>query len=203
MCGLTPAPTSKRFRAWLKAVLRLAENLPASDIGRPYETGSGWSMMGGAMATYHLSEEALKSRLHKARLRLRVKYGLLTLLVACLGLLNYEKNDQRHWQTELVALGLCAILLIAGYSSGERAFRAAETSPLDFYRLTVGSDCVECKDTLRGTSVLHVGEIAKVRPSARGIWLRSARKGRCILVRTDLENYQGCVAELRSIGIPV
>lgn len=155
------------------------------------------------MATYHLAEEALRVRLQKTRLRLRIKYGLLTLLVACLGWLNYEKNDQRHWQTELVALGLCAILLVAGYRSGERVFRAAETSPLDFYRLTIGTDCVECKDALRGTAVLHVGEISKVHPSASGVWLRSSRKGRYILVRSDIENYQACVAELRSIGVPV
>ncbi len=155
------------------------------------------------MATYQLSHDAFEARLKRARRRLRLKYGFFTLVVAGLGLLNYERNEQRHWQTELVALVLCGILLVAGYLNGHRLILAEEQSPLNFYRLTVGRDCVECRDRQHGDTVLHVSEIVRIQPVARGLCLRTAKKSRSILVPANLQDYAGCVAELKSIGVPV
>ncbi len=156
------------------------------------------------MSTYFLSEDALLERLAKARRRLRLKYGLLTLLVVALGVLNYQHNDQRHWQTELVALTLCAILLVAGYSNGRRAILLGKRSPKEIYELTVGRDSVSCRDIKRGETVLHVSEITQVDADASvGLRLRAAHKERSIVVPIGLEGYHACVAELRRIGVRV
>ncbi len=156
------------------------------------------------MATYRLSEDAVSERLAKAQRWLRVKYGILTLIVAGLAVLNYRNNDQRHWQTELGALVLCAILLIAGYGNGRRTILLGKGSPKQFYELTVGRDSVSCRDIVRGDAVLHVSEVSRVDSDGdRGLVLRSSSKGRVIRVPKDIERFNECVAELQRVGLNV
>jgi hypothetical protein len=159
------------------------------------------------MSMYRINRNFIADGQSALRGRLSYQYAILILLL-CAGVMAAIWHTMQHPREELhistYVIGVTALIAIVVISLRDRWARGVHNlqETVETYRLTVEPGKIICVDSHSKPVVLETREITKVQEDSRHrLHLCTMNSKACIVIPSQLENFEACKEELRAQGL--